>query len=150
MNQIRSSRALMIHRTERARAVGFAIVSAAAAIVRRRSSRPPESFAVAGGPWVSAHVIAALFPEAGLVFGEKADAFNPLRGFPGVELWNDQPHWAAMFSRNRLAVVKKCKQRIFFQEIFDRNIRRPAIIIRQRQNEFSFRFQAGALGNLAG
>src|SRR2546422_10524230 len=69
------------------------------------NSRPAKSFTVATRPRLAAHVISALFPITGLVVFEKADASDPLRRFPGVELRNDQPHWAAMFRRNRRAIV---------------------------------------------
>src|SRR5687768_18287575 len=78
------------------------------------SSGPPEPLAVASRPGIAAHVIATFFPKAGLIFGEEADAFHPLRGLPGVELRNDQAHRAAVVGRNRGAVMHEREQRIFF------------------------------------
>src|SRR6266404_1384663 len=51
--------------------------------------RPAEPFTIARSPRIAAHVVTALFPEARLIFGEEAHAFDPLRGFPGVQLRND-------------------------------------------------------------
>jgi len=50
---------------------------------------PPKPFPVPRAPRYSSHVISAFFPETCLIVFEKADAFDPLSGFPSVELWND-------------------------------------------------------------
>ena len=54
-----------------------------------------------------------------------------------------------MLRRNRRAVMQESKQRIFLQEVFDRNISGPTVIVSKRQHKFRFRFHARALGNLA-
>ena len=41
-----------------------------------------------------------------------------------------------MVRRNRLTVVQKSKQGIFFQEVFNRHVGRPIIIVGKRQDEF--------------
>lgn len=51
--------------------------------------RPPESLPIAARPGIAAHVIAAFLPKSGLILGEKADAPDPLRRFPGVKLRDD-------------------------------------------------------------
>src|SRR5258706_4878680 len=90
-------------------------------IVRSRKTRlflrPTESLAIAAGPGVATHVIAALFPKTCLIFREEAHAFDPLRGFPGVQLRNDQTDRTAVFGWNRRAVMQKSKKRIFVQEV---------------------------------
>src|ERR1051326_6555249 len=45
--------------------------------------------------------------------------------------------------------MQKSKERVFIQEVFDRNVRRPTIIIGERQDELRFRFHPGTLGNFA-
>src|SRR6266567_2060078 len=113
------------------------------------ASRPTKSFPVAGRPRIAAHVITAFFPITGLVVFEKAHASNPLRRFPGVELRNDQAHWAAVFRRNRLAVVHESEERIFFEEIFDGNVRGPTVIVSESEYKLCFRFHPCKVGDLA-
>src|SRR2546430_511669 len=94
-------------------------------------------------------MIAAFFPETRLVFGEEAHAFYPLRGFPRVKLRNDQTHRAAVFGRNWRAVMQESEERILIQEVFDRNVGGPAVIISLSDDELCFRFHPGELRNLA-
>src|SRR5438132_938066 len=99
----------------------------------RASSTPTSSnssraaqLIIAARPRIAAHVITDLFPETGLVFGEKAHALDPLRGFPRIELRNDQTHRAAVLGRNRRAVMQESEERILIQEVFDGNVGGPA------------------------
>src|SRR5687768_9350660 len=81
---------------------------------------PAEAFAVAPLPGVAAHVVAAFFPESGLVFGEEADGLDPLRRLPRVELRDDEADGAAVLGRDRLAIVRPREERVFGEEVFER------------------------------
>src|SRR5919107_5875211 len=94
-----------------------------------------ESFAVAAGPGVAAHVVAALLPEAGLVLGEEADALDPLGGLPRVELRDDEADGAAVLGRDGLAVVRPGEEGVFGEEVFDGQVRRPAVVVGFGDNE---------------
>src|SRR5436309_7240410 len=80
---------------------------------------PAEALAVAARPRVAAHVVAALLPEARLVFREEAHALHPLRRLPCVEAWDDEAHGAAVFGWDGLAVVRPGEERVFGEEVFE-------------------------------
>src|SRR5215213_5230234 len=90
---------------------------------------PAEALAVAARPGVAAHVVAALLPEARLVFGEEAHALDPLRGLPRVESGDDEAHGAAVLGRDGLAVVRPREEGVFGEEVFDGQVRRPAEVV---------------------
>src|SRR5919107_1590754 len=90
---------------------------------------PAEALAVAARPGVAAHVVAAFFPEARLVFGEEAHALDPLRGLPSVEPRDDEAHGAAVLGRDGLAVVRPGEERVFGQEVFQGEVGRPAVVV---------------------
>src|SRR5947209_572152 len=94
-------------------------------------------------------MVAALFPEASLVLFEEAHALDPLGGFPGVELRDDQADGAAVFGRNRLAVVRPGEERIFGEKIFDGEIGRPTVIVAERDDELRLRLDANNARKLA-
>ena len=94
-------------------------------------------------------MITAFFPITGLVVLEKAHAFYPFRRLPGVELWNDQAHWATVFRRNWRAIVHEGKKRVFFQKVFDGNVRGPTVIVSESQYKLYFRFHVRKLGDFA-
>src|SRR5438132_10907644 len=104
------------------------------------ASRPTKSFPIAVRPRIAAHVIAAFFPETCFVFGEKAHALDPLRGFPCVELRNDQPHGPAVLRRYWPTAMRVSKQRVFFEEISDGNVCGPPVVVRQSEHKLRFRF----------
>src|SRR6476646_2813697 len=56
-------------------------------------------------PRVAAVVIAELLPEAGSVTIDETEAAHPLRALPEVEVWDEQSRRAAVFRRQRSAVV---------------------------------------------
>src|SRR6266404_9070689 len=55
-----------------------------------------------------------------------------------------------MFRRYRRAIVQKSEERIFLEKVFDRNIRRPPIVVCQSQDKLCFWFDRGEFGDLAG
>src|ERR1044071_1467261 len=94
-------------------------------------SGPAEALAITRTPRDAAHVIAALFPKAGLIVLEEAHAFDPLGRLPGVELRNDQTNRTAMFRWNRLAIMSPGEKRVFVQEVLDGHVCGPPIIVSQ-------------------
>src|ERR687887_2040715 len=90
---------------------------------------PAEALAVPAGPGVAAHVVAALLPEARAVFGQEPDALDPLGRLPGVEARHDQSDGAAVFGRDGPAVVRPGEERVLGEEVFDGQVRRPAVVV---------------------
>src|SRR5215207_4364748 len=88
-----------------------------------------EALAVAAGPGVAAHVVAALLPEAGLVLGEEADALDPLGRLPRVEARDDEADRPAVLGRDGPAVVRPREERVLGEEVFDWQVRRPAVVV---------------------
>src|SRR5437588_2058313 len=120
-------------------AAGFHILSAVAL--------PAEALAVAAGPGVAAHVVAALLPEARAVFRKELDALDPLGRLPCVELRDDEADGAAVFGRDGLAVVRPGEERVFGEEVFDGQVRRPAVVVALDEHEARFRTDADHLGD---
>src|SRR5215475_9873056 len=89
----------------------------------RNHLRPSISLTFTTRPWIAAHVIAALFPISGFILCQKAHALDPLGGFPGVQLGNDQTNRAAVLWRNRRAIMHKGKERVLFQEVLEWHVR---------------------------
>src|SRR5215213_4070082 len=108
---------------------------------------PAEALAVAAGPRVAAHVVAALLPEARPVFGEEAHALDPLRGLPRVEPRDDEAHGAAVLGRYGPAVVRPREERIFGEEVLDGEVRRPVVIVAFGDDELRLGPDARQLGN---
>src|SRR3954468_15621752 len=88
-----------------------------------------EAFAVLSVPGVAAHVVAALLPEARLVLCEEANALDPLGRLPGVELRDDEADGAAVLGRDGRAVVQPCEERVLGEEVFNGQVRRPAVVV---------------------
>ena len=63
-------------------------------------------------------VVAAGFPEAGLVEGEEFDAAQPLGAFPQIDFRHDHPHRAAMLGGDRLALPAVDQQDVVLGEGF--------------------------------
>src|SRR5438105_2994908 len=110
---------------------------------------PAEALAVAAGPRVAAHVVAALLPEARAVFVEKLHALNPLGRLPSVEARDDEADGAAVFGRDGLAVVRPSEERVFGEEVFDGKVRRPARVVTFDEHEARLRADADQLRDCA-
>jgi hypothetical protein len=80
-------------------------------------------------------VVAALLPEARLVFGEEADALDPLGRLPRVEAGDDEADGAAVLGRDGLAVVRPREERVLGEEELDGEVRRPAVVVRLGDDE---------------
>ena len=55
-----------------------------------------------------------------------------------------------MFGRNGRAIMQEGEKRIFFQKVFNRNVRCPTIVISKRKHKLCFRLHAGALRDFPG
>src|SRR5215212_173889 len=97
-----------------------------------------EALAVVAVPGVAAHVVAALLPEAGLVLGEEADALDPLGRLPRVEARDDEADGAAVLGRDGPAVVRPREERVLGEEVFDGQVRRPAVVESLGDDELRF------------
>src|SRR5256885_5866400 len=68
--------------------------------------------------------VAADFPEAFLIFGQKFDLADPLRAFPRVQLWRDHPAGTAVLARQRRALPRVYQQHVVFDGAGEWKIRR--------------------------
>src|ERR1043165_3990761 len=127
--------------------VGIHFILHPSAFIPSFVALPAEAFAVAARPRVAAHVVAALLPEARAVFGEKLDALDPLGRLPGVEARDDEADGAAVFGRDGLAVVRPGEERVLGEEIFDGEVRRPAVVGGFDRDERCFVPDADQLGD---
>jgi hypothetical protein len=73
-------------------------------------------------PGVAVGVVAVAFPETELMVVEEREAANPLDGFPGVEMRNDQAAGAAVFGGERLAIMIESKEHVGMEEIGERDV----------------------------
>ena len=95
---------------------------------------PPEALL---GPGIPAHVVAVLLPEAGVVLRQNLEPSHPLRALPEIEVRHQQPNGAAVFRRQRLAVVGEREQVIGAVEIFQGQVgREPMLGVDQREAAF--------------
>ena len=73
-------------------------------------------------PRVAVGVVAVAFPEAEAFFAKKKKTANPLDGFPGIEMRNDEAERAAVICGERFAVVGVGEENVGEHEIGEGNI----------------------------
>src|SRR5690348_10894052 len=79
-------------------------------------------------PGIAAIVIAALFPEAAAILGDKLDPPDPFRALPEIELGDHRAHRPAMLARQRFALPGMREQRIIIVEIRQGKIRGVVVV----------------------
>ena len=87
-------------------------------------------------------MIAVAFPETGTVFREKFEAAEPLGALPGIELGDDQTGGCAVFDGERLTIVMSGNEGVGSEEIGERKVGSPAVIVAEGADEFCFGFGA--------
>ena len=73
-------------------------------------------------PGVAEGVVAVAFPEAKLIVVEKCEAANPLDGFPGIKMGDDEAAGAAVLGGERLAIVIESEQDVGMEQIGEWNV----------------------------
>src|SRR6266536_500571 len=70
---------------------------------RRRRWRLASSVALVSllAPWISAVVVAELFPEPWLVAGDELESAHPLGALPEVQMRHEKARWSAVLRRER-------------------------------------------------
>src|ERR1043166_3390638 len=81
------------------------------------------------GPGISSHVITEFFPEAGSISIDKFNSTHPLSAFPCVKARHYEAHGTTVLQRQMTAVVNVSKQNVFTEEIAQRHIRGPAVVV---------------------
>src|SRR5919202_2080214 len=79
-------------------------------------------------PWITVIVIAERFPEARRVPVRQAQAADPLGALPEVEVWHDQPRWAAVLRRQRLILVPVRDERLAALQVRHGQVRRISAV----------------------
>ena len=67
-------------------------------------------------------MIAVAFPEAEAIFAEKQEAADPLDGFPGIKMRDDEAKRATMLGAERFAVVGVREKNIGASEVGERDV----------------------------
>src|SRR5664280_175055 len=80
-------------------------------------------------PGVAAHMVPVGFPEAGPVLLYQFHPGHPLGALPCIQARYYETRRTAMLRRNRLTVVEYCHKRVFRQEVIERQIGRPTLVI---------------------
>src|SRR3954453_2415660 len=75
-------------------------------------------------PGVAEVVVPVLLPEAGLVAGHQGQLADPLRALPEVQVWDQQPHRAAVLDRQGLAVELPHHPGLAARDVLERQVGR--------------------------
>src|ERR1700738_270863 len=79
-------------------------------------------------PGIAVHVIAALLPETRLVARCEAQALDPFRALPEIQVRYEQPRRSAVLRRHRRSSIARSDHGLRAGEIGDRKVRVVAIV----------------------
>src|SRR5579872_7519057 len=95
------------------------------------SRKPAETFLLPAValllPGITAHVVAVLLPEPGLVARYELKAADPLGALPEVQVRNEKTEWPAMLGRDLLAVARVHEHVLIALQIVQAEVRGEAV-----------------------
>jgi len=92
-------------------------------------------------------MIAVVFPEAGAVRREELELRQPLGAFPGVEAGHDEARGATVFEGNGFAIMQEGDERVFGEEVGERQVCRETPVVTMGKNVLSLGLQASGAGD---